>query len=165
MWIFSPSTSTSAPAGVGLSVRERLEDRLRLVPVLLAEHAHVRDDAPAGNLLRLLVLDVDRHRAAARGAVGVQVVIGPVSDTDRLDPAEPFGEDFRVPAVGRVVRPLVGQVLPEPEPVRLYADLDEEFVGECDVVGDVFVRDDSLVNRLPHRHRDSGLACSVAACR
>ena len=90
--------------------------------------------------------------------MGIQVVIGPVGKTHRLDPAEPVGEDLRIPAVGGIVRPLIGEVLAEAEPFRFYPDRDQHLVGEGNIVGEILVCDNALVHGFPHRECDRRLA-------
>ncbi len=80
-----------------------------------------------------------------------QVVVGAVGDADDLHPPEAAGVDLGVPAVGRIVCPLVGEMLAEPESCRVHADGGQDLVRERDVVGDVLVYDHSLVHRSAHR--------------
>ncbi len=84
--------------------------------------------------------------------VRAQVVVGAVGDADDLHPPEAAGEDLGVPAVGRIVRPLVGQVLAEPEFIWIDTDSGQDPVRERDVVGDVLVRDHPLAYCGAHRH-------------
>ncbi len=92
-----------------------------------------------------------------------QVVVGAVGDPDDLHPPETVGVDLGVPAVDRIVRPLVGEVLAEPEPPRIHADSDQDLVGERDVVGDVLVYDHTIIHRRAHRSAEGFLAILLPA--
>ncbi len=89
--------------------------------------------------------------------MGPEVVVGPVRDPDRLDPAEPAREALGVPAVTGVVGPLVGEVLAEAEAVGRDPDPAEELVGQGEVVRDVLVRHRARRNGLGHAHLDGRL--------
>ena len=89
--------------------------------------------------------------------MGVEVVIGTVGNPDRLDPAEALRVHLGVPAVSRVMRPLVGKVLAEPERPP-DPDRNQQVVGKSDVISDVLVCDDALIHCLPHRHLDRRFA-------
>ena len=54
--------------------------------------------------------------------------------------------------------PFIRKVLPEPKPVGFYTYPYKEFVGESDVVCDIFVGDNPLVHGLPHRHQNRRFA-------
>src|SRR5208283_3222643 len=84
--------------------------------------------------------------------MGVEVIIRPVGNPDGFDPAEALRVHLRVPAIGRVVRPFIREVLAEPEPFRPYPDRDQKFMGESDVVGNILVGNDTFIHCFPHRH-------------
>lgn len=102
------------------------------------------------DLLCFGILNKDGHLFAGNPGVGFEVVVGTVGDTDDLNPAEPVGVGFGVPAVGCVVCTFVGHMLAEPDFVGVESDGAEDVVGHCHIVGNVFVCDDSFVNCLPH---------------
>ena len=54
--------------------------------------------------------------------------------------------------------PLIGKVLAEPEPLRSNTNGNEQFVGEGDVIGDIFVCDDAGINCFTHGHFDRQFA-------
>eukprot|EP00982_Pelagococcus_subviridis_P014608 31342-Pelagococcus_subviridis.AAC.47 len=130
-------------------VRHRLGVLLeRLAHVLLVRLAHenLGDD-------RLVVAFVRGELNLALVAVRFQVKRAPVREADALDPSV-RALDLRVPAVLRVVRHLVLQVLAEPQTLQVDADLLEEHVRARDKVRQGFVRDDPLRDRLSRGHQE-----------
>ncbi len=85
--------------------------------------------------------------------VRVQVEAGPVRDADDFEPA---GGDvgLRIPAIGGVVGHLGGQVLAEPQVLRVATDFHEEEEGSGEKVahGLVFVPDDTVLQSFLEGH-------------
>ena len=74
---------------------------------------------------------------------GIKSYSIPVSTADTFDPAV-RGEQLGVPAVAGVVRHLVGHVLPEPQPLLVDADLDQELLDARHEVSQGLVGDGGL---------------------
>ena len=146
--------------GYPRAVLSRLRDRQGLHNgfCLLAEpgadHAHVRHYPALFDQTGLVVGDEDCHRCAGVLRVGAQVVVGAVGDPYDLNPAETFGIDLGIPAVGRVVRPFLCQVLAEPDLRGIDTDRGQDLVCQRDVVGDILVCNQPIVHSSMHSHRD-----------
>ncbi len=56
--------------------------------VLLTQNTHIRDNPAAFNFFRLIILDINRHGRAALLCMGIQVIISPVCNTNRFNPAK-----------------------------------------------------------------------------
>ena len=137
-----------------LRCRKKIGNRLGLALELRSQSAHIGDNLHLADLLLLVIRDECREGIAALRRMCLQVVIRSVGDTDDLDPAESRGQDLRVPAVGRIVRTLVGKVLSESDSRGVGAAGDEEIVRKRDIVAHVFVRDDAAFHSLSYRNRD-----------
>ena len=93
---------------------------------------------------------------AALGAVRLEVKRAAVGEADALYPPV-RALDLGVPAVLRVVRHLVLQVLPEPQARGIDADLEQKQLRARDEVPQRLVGDDALGDGVARRHRERPL--------
>ena len=146
---------TSAPSGVGVAVSSAAKIALAFVRYCLPSTLMFGMMRRRGTFFGLLywmktVMGVPlafRGRSG-RSQSGLQSRRSRPSRTARRTPPRPSSRSRSAP----VHREGAGGT----GPFRFDPDSDQQFVGEGNVVGDVFVCDDTLVNRFPHRHLTAG---------
>ena len=109
----------------------------------------------------VVVGDEDGECISAFCCMGLQVIVRTIRDPDRLHPAETFGKYLRIPAVQRVMGTFCREMLAESEFVRTDADRHQNFVRQCNVIRNVFIRHESRVNRTTHRGYYRSVPCHL----
>jgi hypothetical protein len=128
------------------------KDRFCFRAVLFAQHTHIRDNSAAICRLWHIVLDEDGHGSTALCSMSVQIIVGPVGYPYGFYPAKTRRENFRIPAIGCIMRPFIREMLTEPESFRSDPDSDQKFMSKGNVIGDVLIGNYTFVDGFPHRH-------------
>ena len=130
---------------------DRFCNRPGIAPEPRAERPHVGNHPYPALLPRSFKGNKDQKPFPALPFVGTEIVVGAIGDANGLYPPEPLRKYLRIPAVFGIVCPLIRQMLAEAELFRVNSDGYQEFMGECEVVGNVLIGDRAIPDGFAHR--------------
>ncbi|MBA7598905.1 hypothetical protein ES703_05930 [subsurface metagenome] len=102
--------------------------------------------------LSLFIRGKYRHVLLAELGVAGEVVIRAVCKPGDLNPAEPLSRNLGIPSFARIMGPLPGGLLPEANHLAWDAQVQQEALGEREIVGHELVADHLPLDRLLGRH-------------